>query len=167
MSSRTGGDPEPAVSRSRAELIRRIERCSVQTAFGAMRRGLSGRFGLIKERLTLIVVAQQRGEPALSQQPMITAVLAPLAIDQRRRSMLSLDRGLEPHRRPVAAFDASPRPVLGPLCRRSRRRREPSTELRPDAVIPFAAQLVTAMPVVIPFVRGKSPRDNLLGWLIC
>ena len=28
-----------------------------------------------------------------------------LATQQCRRSMLSLDRGLEPHRRPVAAFD--------------------------------------------------------------
>jgi hypothetical protein len=57
----------------------RVERCSIQTAFGTMRRGLSGRFGLIKERLTLIVVAQQRGEPALvCNSRMITAgLLAP------------------------------------------------------------------------------------------
>ena len=38
----------------------RVERCSIQTAFGTMRRGLPGPLGLIKERLTLIVVAQQR-----------------------------------------------------------------------------------------------------------
>ena len=40
------------------QLIRSIERGSIQTDFGTMRSALSRRFGLIKERLTLIVVAQ-------------------------------------------------------------------------------------------------------------